>query len=78
MLEDLKKPLDEVQGCKVLERVAEHPDTTEEDVELVRQYLDDPNWGAYALANALRRKGINVHKDSVVRHREKRCPCWKI
>jgi hypothetical protein len=76
MLEDLQKPLDEVQRCKVLERVAEHPDTTEKDVELARQYLDDPNWGAYALANALRRKGINVHKDSITRHREKRCPCW--
>lgn len=75
MLEDLQQPRDAVNGCKVLERVIEHPDTTEKDVELVLQYLADPKWGNYQLSHALRRKGINVHKDSIVRHREGRCPC---
>ena len=77
MLEDLKPKVDELTTCKVIERVKEHPDTTEKDVELIRQYMDDPNWGHYQLSHALRKKGINVHKDSILRHREKRCPCWK-
>ena len=77
MLDDLKPQHQVVHTCKVIERVEQHPDTTEKDVQLVRQYLDDPNWGAYALSHALRKKGIDVHKDSIVRHRQKRCPCWK-
>jgi len=77
MLEDLTAGYDELRTCKVIERVTEHPDTTEKDVELVRQYLDDPKWGHYQLSSALRKKGIDVHKDSIIRHRERRCPCWK-
>ena len=75
MLEDLIPARKVAHSCKVIERVEEHPDTTEKDVELVRQYLDDPNWGDTALANALTKKGITVNRDSVKRHREKRCPC---
>ena len=78
MLENLKPLLEQQNACAVVTRVAEHPDTNEKDVELIRQYLDDPNWGHYQLANALRAKGINVHKDSIIRHRQKRCPCWTI
>ena len=75
MLEDLVPAKQLAHTCKVIERVEEHPDTTEKDVELVRQYLDDPNWGHTALATALTKKGIIVNRDSVKRHREKRCPC---
>ena len=75
LLDDLQPASEIVNACKVIERVEEHPDTTEKDVELVRQYLDDPKWGHYALAKALNQKGIHVHKDSILRHREGRCPC---
>ena len=78
MLEDLKSLSDINSPCSVIKRVEEHPDTTEKDLDLIRQYLDDENWGHYQLSNALRVKGINVHKDSIIRHRQKRCPCWKI
>jgi len=77
MLEDLTPMYDTVNTCKAIERVREHPDSTEKDVELIQQYLDDPKWGNYALATALAKKGIRVHKDSIIRHREKRCPCWR-
>jgi len=77
MLEDLKPLTEHQNSCKVIERVREHPDTTEQDVELVLQYLADEAWGHYQLSHALRKKGIDVHKDSIVRHRQKRCPCWK-
>ena len=77
MLENLKPKFDELATCKVIERVREHPDSTEKDMDLIHQYLDNPEWGHYQLSHALRKKGINVHKDSILRHREKRCPCWK-
>jgi len=77
MLEDLEQPFFERATCKVVDRVKEHPDSTEKDIELIMEYLADPNWGHYQLSNALRKKGIDVHKDSIVRHRQKRCPCWK-
>jgi hypothetical protein len=75
MLEDLKPASTIRNTCKVIQRVEEHPDTTDKDVELIRQYLDDPNWGDASLANALTKKGIKVNRDSVRRHRDKRCPC---
>jgi len=75
MLEDLTPAINSQNSCKVIERVQQHPDSTEKDVELIKKYLDDPNWGAYSLATALNKKGISVHKDSIKRHREKRCPC---
>jgi len=75
MLEDLTPASTNANTCKAIERVREHPDSTEKDIELIKQYLDDPNWGNYALATALNKKGITVHKDSIKRHREKRCPC---
>jgi len=77
MLEDMKRAVEEVASCKVIDRVQDHPDTTEKDIELIKSYMEDPAWGHYQLSNALRKKGINVHKDSIIRHREKRCPCWK-
>ena len=77
MLEDMKPADEQTASCKVIERVEGHPDTTEKDVELVRQYLADAAWGHYQLSSALRKKGIDVHKDSIIRHRQKRCPCWK-
>ena len=78
MLEGLEPESRLRNSCKVIERVQEHPDSTEKDIELVRQYLDDPKWGNSSLANALTKKGIRVNRDSVRRHREKRCPCWII
>jgi len=75
MLEDLDPEEAKIFSCKVIERVEEHPDTTEKDIELILKYLDDKSWGHYQLSNALRRRGINVHKDSIIRHREGRCPC---
>jgi len=78
MLEGLTPAANETASCKVIERVEAHPDTTEKDVELIKQYMDDPSWGHYQLSYALRKRGIDVHKDSIVRHRQKRCPCWKI
>jgi len=78
MLEDLN--LNETRytlPCLAIERVREHPDATDEDVELMRQYLADANWGAKRLVTALKKKGIKLHTDSIIRHREKRCPCWK-
>jgi len=77
MLEDMKPADEQTASCKVIERVERHPDTTEKDVELVKQYMDDPSWGHYQLSHALRKRGIDVHKDSIIRHRQKRCPCWK-
>jgi len=78
MLENLTPESNKLGSCKVVERVKEHPDTTEKDVELILQYLEDPKWGHYQLSNALRKKGIDVHKDSIVRHRQRRCPCSMI
>ena len=78
MLEDMAPAGEQTASCKVIERIEAHPDTTEKDVELVKQYMDDPSWGHYQLSYALRKKGIDVHKDSIIRHRQKRCPCWKI
>lgn len=75
MLEDLRPAAEENNSCKVIKRVKEHPDTTDKDLELVREYLDDPDWGHYQLSSALRAKGIDVHKDSILRHRQGRCPC---
>ena len=63
--------------CLAIERVREHPDTTEKDVELMREYLADANWGPKRLVTALKKKGIKLHTDSIHRHREKRCQCWK-
>lgn len=63
--------------CLAIERVREHPDTTEKDVELMKEYLADPSWGDKQLVTALKKKGIKLHTDSIIRHREKRCPCWK-
>lgn len=75
MLEDLT-PKGYVQPCMAIERVKEHPDTTEKDVELMRQYLaDEDNWPARTLIAALKAKGIFVSRPSIVRHRERRCPC---
>jgi hypothetical protein len=76
MLEDLTPESNKPYGCLVVERVREHPDTTEKDVEIVLKYMDDSDWGHYQLQNALRKKGIDVHKDSILRHRQRRCPCW--
>ena len=76
MLEDMQKATDQIASCKVIDRVKDHPDTTEKDIELIKSYMDDLSWGHYQLSNALRKKGIDVHKDSIIRHRQKRCPCW--
>jgi len=77
MLEDLDPEEAKIFSCKVIERVEAHPDTSEKDVELIKQYMDDSSWGHYQLSYALRKRGIDVHKDSIIRHRQKRCPCWK-
>jgi len=75
MLEDLTPAADQAQTCKAVQRVREHPDTTERDVELIVEYMNNPAWGHYQLSYALRKKGIDVHKDSIIRHRQGRCPC---
>ena len=65
-----------VQPCYAIERVREHPDTTEKDVELMRQYLDDERaWPGRTLQTALKQKGIFISRKSIDRHREGRCPC---
>jgi hypothetical protein len=78
MLEDLK-PHKYIQPCFALERVREHPESTEKDVEIMKQYLDDAKgWPVRTLEIALKSKGIFVDRKSIERHREGRCPCWKI
>ena len=78
MLEDMNpKTTRHKSPCLPIERVKEHPDTTEKDVQLLLDYLADPSWGDKQLATALTKKGIKAHSDQIIRHREKRCPCWK-
>jgi len=75
MLENLD-PKPYVAPCAAMERVKKHPDTTERDVELMRQYLDDQeNWPTRTLARALKQKGIFMERKVIERHRDGRCPC---
>jgi len=75
MLEDLR-PGKYVQPCYALERVREHPGTNENDIEMMKQYLDDSRaWPARTLVTALKSKGIFISRKSIDRHREGRCPC---
>lgn len=75
MLENLQ-PRQYIAPCAAIERVKKHPDTTEEDVELMRQYLADvENWPARTLMTALKEKGIFMERKVIERHRDGRCPC---
>ena len=75
MLEDLK-PDKYIQPCYAIEKVREHPESTDKDVETMKQYLDDTRgWPARTLVTALKSKGIFVSRKSIDRHREGRCPC---
>jgi len=56
--------------------VREHPGTNENDIEMMKQYLDDSRaWPARTLVTALKSKGIFISRKSIDRHREGRCPC---
>ena len=72
MLEDLMKEVP-LTACKV----RTYYETLEKkDSELLRSYIDDEEtWTAYALCNALRKRGIVIDYKIITKHRTGFCSC---
>lgn len=77
MLENLQPNQKQYQApCFVMNKIREHPETTEADVQAVRGYLDDQvKWPVKTLSKALTAQGIFISERPIQRHRDGRCDC---
>jgi hypothetical protein len=74
MFEDMKMPLKErlcIIGVKA-------SDLSKEDVKILNEALDNTLWAAGSLSEELTRRGFEVGRGSVEKHRKKICLCFKV
>jgi hypothetical protein len=71
MLENLKPPT-KVKGCKV-QYVADSLEPSDRTILL--KAVDDLAWSGKALSSSLRELGIDISDTTLLRHRQRHCPC---
>ena len=74
MLEGLKPPVRMSSGCKVV-KIADG--LSADDSKLFMQYVDDPNWVAEQLMNALAERGVFIGAMAIRKHRKGICMCTR-
>lgn len=74
MLEDLQPPK-KVWPCAVRSTTLTLSD---KDAKILEQAVMNPEWTYAALESALSGKGIKLSANTIKRHRQKGCSCWKI
>jgi len=73
MLEDLTPPASKMDRCRV-RTVAAELDMA--DAQRLWDAVNDHEvWSAYALGNALRKRGVQISVNSILRHRNGLCSC---
>lgn len=75
MLENMKPPVRENIGCKVV-RLAATLDKN--DAELLMQYVADNDWIAESLTVALSERGLNIGPGAIRLHRKNQCICSRV
>lgn len=71
MLEGLA-PKQKEAICVLMRRAAE---LDKADFDILMDAVADPKWSSNGLAEALRNRGFQVHKNAVSEHRNKVCCC---
>jgi hypothetical protein len=72
LLSGLSKPRDSRLTCKI-QQISET--LSEEDRNIFRAAVDDPDWPASTLSKALKQRGIKVADVTIARHRSGQCNC---
>lgn len=73
MLENLTPPQGRRGKCKIKSIAS---DLEMSDADLFWKYMNDPDtWSAYALAQALGSRGLQVSVNTILRHRNGLCAC---
>lgn len=74
LLDDLKPPV-KVWPCAVRDQAALLDDA---DAKILVSAVMDDAWKFASLERVLRDKGIALGQQSIKKHREKVCSCWKV
>jgi hypothetical protein len=74
ILNDLTPPV-KTWPCLVRETANKLEDPADKNI-LLEAVMDD-NWKFAALERVLRDKGISLGQQTIKKHREKNCSCWK-
>ncbi len=72
MLEGLQ-PKQKEALCGLMRKAAAELDA--DDYKILMDAIDDPRWTSNGLAEALRERGFQVHKNAVGEHRKGACIC---
>jgi uncharacterized protein (DUF1778 family) len=72
VLENLR-PRAKEKTCKV-KSIALRLD--ESDAKILLDAADDPTWSGKALSRALKDRGLEISDTTLLRHRDKTCPCY--